>query len=77
MSHIKINIFSVAFVDLLRESGQFTREEADMYVHMGILNAIFVLGRTTGFIGHYIDQSRLDQGLYRHPWDDINYIMPH
>ena len=47
------------------------------YIHMGILNAIFVLGRTTGFIGHFIDQSRLDQGLYRHPWDDINYIMPH
>merc|ERR1712150_332444 len=26
---------AVAFVDLLRETGQFTREEADMYIHMG------------------------------------------
>ena len=79
-SNLILNVdgaIAVAFVDLLRESGQFTREEADRYIHMGILNAIFVLGRTTGFIGHYIDQSRLDQGLYRHPWDDINYIMPH
>jgi len=79
-SNLILNVdgaIAVAFVDLLRESGQFSREEADKYVHMGILNAIFVLGRTTGFIGHFIDQSRLDQGLYRHPWDDINYIMPH
>ena len=78
-SNLILNVdgaIAVAFVDLLRESGQFTREEADKYVKMGILNGIFVLGRTTGFIGHYIDQLRLDQGLYRHPWDDISYIMP-
>jgi ATP citrate (pro-S)-lyase len=41
---------------------------------VGALNALFVLGRTTGFIGHYIDQKRLKQGLYRHPWDDIAYL---
>ena len=78
-SNLILNVdgaIAVAFVDLLRESGQFTRDEADRYLKMGILNAIFVLGRTTGFIGHHIDQLRLDQGLYRHSWDDINYIMP-
>merc|ERR1712226_1296471 len=78
-SNLILNVdgaIAVAFVDLLRESGHFTRDEADRYVKMGILNGIFVLGRTTGFIGHYIDQLRLDQGLYRHPWDDISYIMP-
>merc|ERR1712180_195671 len=78
-SNLILNVdgaIAVAFVDLLRESGQFTRDEADRYLKMGILNGIFVLGRTTGFIGHYIDQLRLDQGLYRHPWDDISYIMP-
>jgi len=78
-SNLILNVdgaIAVAFVDLLRESGQFSREEADRYLKMGILNALFVLGRTTGFIGHYVDQLRLDQGLYRHPWDDINYIMP-
>merc|ERR1719356_1074067 len=78
-SNLILNVdgaIAVAFVDLLRQSGQFTKEEADKYLKMGILNALFVLGRTTGFIGHYVDQLRLDQGLYRHPWDDINYIMP-
>ena len=28
------------------------------------------------FLGHYLDQKRLKMGLYRHPWDDITYIMP-
>eukprot|EP00043_Microstomoeca_roanoka_P013138 m.128737 g.128737 ORF g.128737 m.128737 type:complete len:1073 (+) comp15678_c0_seq1:229-3447(+) len=67
-------VIATAFVDLLRESGAFTREEANDYVQMGGLNALFVLGRTTGFIGHYLDQRRLKQGLYRHPWDDIAYL---
>jgi ATP citrate (pro-S)-lyase len=43
-------------------------------VELGGLNALFVLGRTTGFIGHWFDQKRLKQGLYRHPWDDISYV---
>eukprot|EP00656_Telonema_subtile_P008371 TRINITY_DN13910_c0_g1_i2.p1 TRINITY_DN13910_c0_g1~~TRINITY_DN13910_c0_g1_i2.p1 ORF type:complete len:1094 (-),score=318.64 TRINITY_DN13910_c0_g1_i2:280-3561(-) len=64
-----------AFVDLLRGSGAFTREEADDYIEMGCLNALFVLGRTIGFIGHFLDQVRLKEGLYRHPWDDIAYLM--
>eukprot|EP00049_Salpingoeca_infusionum_P004291 m.76617 g.76617 ORF g.76617 m.76617 type:complete len:1071 (-) comp12493_c0_seq1:373-3585(-) len=67
-------VIATAFVDLLRECGAFTREEANEYVEMGALNALFVLGRTTGFIGHFLDQKRLKQGLYRHPWDDISYV---
>ncbi|MFT7797582.1 ATP-citrate synthase-like [Arapaima gigas] len=66
----------VAFVDLLRTCGGFTRDEADEFVEVGALNGIFVLGRSMGFIGHYLDQKRLKQGLYRHPWDDISYVLP-
>ena len=62
----------VCFVDLLRS--EFTKEEADEYVSMGALNGLFVLGRSIGLIGHYLDQKRLKQGLYRHPWDDICYL---
>jgi len=64
------------FVDLLRHCGAFSSEEADEYIEIGCLNGLFVLGRTVGFIGHYLDQKRLKEGLYRHPWDDIAYIMP-
>ncbi|MEQ2199260.1 hypothetical protein XENOCAPTIV_021474 [Xenoophorus captivus] len=69
-------LIGVAFVDLLRTCGVFTRDEADEFVEIGALNGIFVLGRSMGFIGHYLDQKRLKQGLYRHPWDDISYVLP-
>lgn len=36
-----------------------------------VINCMFVL-----FLGHYMDQKRLKQGLYRHPWDDISYVLP-
>eukprot|EP00297_Palpitomonas_bilix_P001186 CAMPEP_0113890952 /NCGR_PEP_ID=MMETSP0780_2-20120614/14462_1 /TAXON_ID=652834 /ORGANISM="Palpitomonas bilix" /LENGTH=1122 /DNA_ID=CAMNT_0000880467 /DNA_START=88 /DNA_END=3456 /DNA_ORIENTATION=- /assembly_acc=CAM_ASM_000599 len=65
-----------AFVDMVRSCGAFSREEADEYMNLGCLNGLFVLGRSTGFIAHYLDQMRLKQGLYRHPWDDISYIVP-
>ncbi|KAI8067040.1 citrate synthase-like protein [Gongronella butleri] len=67
---------AVSFVDLLRESNAFTPEEAEEYMRIGTLNGLFVLGRTLGFIGHHLDQKRLKQGLYRHPWDDISYLLP-
>ncbi|KAF5396745.1 ATP citrate lyase, partial [Paragonimus heterotremus] len=69
-------MIGVAMVDLLRHCGHFTREEADEYMSIGTLNGLFVLGRSIGFIGHYLDQKRLHQGLYRHPWEDISYLIP-
>jgi ATP citrate (pro-S)-lyase len=69
-------IIGVSMVDLFRNSGCFTMEEANEFVECGALNGIFVLGRSMGFIGHFLDQKRLKQGLYRHPWDDISYVMP-
>jgi ATP citrate (pro-S)-lyase len=65
---------AVAFVDLLRGCGAFTREEADESLRSGALNGLFVVGRSIGFIGHFLDQVRLKQGLYRHPVDDITYM---
>lgn len=69
-------IIASAFVDMLRNSGTFTREEAQEYIEIGAINSLFILGRSIGFIGHYMDQRRLKQGLYRHPWDDISYVLP-
>jgi len=69
-------VIAVAFVDFLRNSGCFTSEEAQEYIDMGSINGLFVLGRSIGFIGHFMDQKRLKQGLYRHPWDDISYVLP-
>jgi citrate synthase len=38
------------------------------------INAFFILGRTIGFIGHWYDQKRLKQGLFRLNPKDIQYI---
>ncbi|BFZ60076.1 ATP citrate lyase subunit 1 [Saitoella coloradoensis] len=67
---------AVCVVDLLRSSGAFTPEEGEEYLKLGVLNGMFVLGRSIGFIGHHLDQKRLKTGLYRHPWDDISYEAP-
>jgi len=63
---------AVSFVDLLRNSGAFTAEEAAEYVQIGVLNGLFVLGRSLGFAAHHFDQKRLRQPLYRAANDDIH-----
>ncbi len=56
---------AACFVDLLRNCGAFDLNEANELLSNGCLNGLFVTGRTIGFIGHFIDQKRLKQGLYR------------
>jgi ATP citrate (pro-S)-lyase len=62
----------VCLADLLRT--ELGKELAQEYIRIGALNGLFVLGRTIGLMGHYLDQKRLKQPLYRHPWDDIAYM---
>ncbi|XP_048485770.1 ATP-citrate synthase isoform X5 [Plutella xylostella] len=69
-------IVAAAMVDLFRHCQLFTQEEGNNYINMGSINALFVLGRTIGLVGHYLDQKRMKQPLYRHPWDDITYMSP-
>ncbi len=61
--------------DMFRSIG-YSPEEVKEFVSLGTLNALFVLGRSIGFMGHIMDQKRMKAGLYRHPWDDIAYMMP-
>lgn len=60
-------------LDILKQD-KFTDEEISNLIDIEIFNAIFVLGRTIGIIGHVLDQKRLQEPLYRHPWDDILYL---
>ncbi len=69
-------VVACAFVDLMRSCGAFEPEEVEQYLNNGVLNGLFVLGRSIGLIGHHLDQKRLRTGLYRHPWDDITYMLP-
>ena len=65
----------VSLVDLLHEL-DFSDAEIDEMIKAGLFNALFVLGRSIGLMGHYFDQKRLAQPLYRHPLDDILYDVP-
>ncbi len=64
----------VCFVDLLKTTGCFTQKEIDDIISLGMLNALFVLGRTIGIFGHVFDQKRMKQPLYRVPYDEIAYM---
>jgi len=59
-------------VDMMYALG-WTTEKVDSIIKCGALNGLFLLGRTIGLIGHFIDQNNQKAGLYRHPWDDILY----
>eukprot|EP00747_Dinoflagellata_sp_TGD_P081144 gnl/TRDRNA2_/TRDRNA2_161181_c2_seq1.p1 gnl/TRDRNA2_/TRDRNA2_161181_c2~~gnl/TRDRNA2_/TRDRNA2_161181_c2_seq1.p1 ORF type:complete len:435 (-),score=74.07 gnl/TRDRNA2_/TRDRNA2_161181_c2_seq1:235-1539(-) len=65
---------AVCFVDLLRGCGSFSKAEAAELVANGVLNGLFVASRTLGLIGHFLDQKRFKQPLYRHPQDDVTYL---
>jgi len=65
----------VLLVDLLHDL-DFSDAEIDEMIKAGLFNALFVLGRSIGLMGHYFDQKRLAQPLYRHPLDDILYDVP-
>jgi len=66
----------ILFLDLMSSCGAFSKEEIDEIVRLGYLNGLFALGRSIGLIGHILDQKRLGARLYRHPTDDIAYMMP-
>jgi ATP citrate (pro-S)-lyase len=63
----------ICFLDLMKNCG-FSKEETNDAISHGGLNGLFILGRSIGMIGHVIDQKRLKQPLYRHPWDDILFV---
>lgn len=78
MDHLQGEDFNLNQINLKTFFNYFIifSEEATEYINIGAINSLFVLGRSIGFIGHYMDQKRLKQGLYRHPWDDISYVLP-
>ncbi len=62
----------VLMVDMWKEL-KYDDDEISTFIDAGALNAFFILGRCIGFIGHILDEKRLNMPMYRHPWDDILY----
>lgn len=64
------------FADMLVGVGKYSGNEVMEVLELGGLNGLFTLSRSIGFIGHALDQKRMKQPLYRHPWDDVLYAEP-
>lgn len=58
-------------LDILESQEGFTKDELRLLINADFFNALFVIPRVIGFTAHYLDQKRLDEGLFRLPDDDI------
>lgn len=59
-------------LDMLTDIG-LSQSDIEAYIEAGLFNGLFVLARSIWFIGHYLDQNRLQEWLYRTPRSDISY----
>jgi ATP citrate (pro-S)-lyase len=58
---------AAVLLDILSEKEGVSDAELQRLVDTEFFNALFVLSRSVGFIGHFLDQKRLDEGLFRLP----------
>ncbi len=58
-------------LDFLSEKEGYSDEELWNLIEAEFFNALFVLSRSTGFIAHFLDQKRLDEGLLRLSEEDV------
>jgi ATP-citrate lyase alpha-subunit len=66
-------VIAALILDML-ESLEYSSTEIDQILTTGTFNSFFIWARSLGFIGHILDEKRLDQGLYRHDVSDILYL---
>lgn len=63
-------VMAALLLDLLQQKEGYTDAEIDELVEAEFFNALFIIPRTVGFIAHFIEQRRNDEGLFRLP-DDL------
>lgn len=65
---------AAVLLDLLSEKEGISDRDLEKLVETEFFNALFVLSRSVGFISHFIDQKRLDEGLFRLEEDMVSHI---
>lgn len=66
-------VMSALFLDVLVECETFSPEELRELVDAEFFNALFVIPRSVGFIAHFIEQKKNDEGLFRLP-DELLFV---
>jgi len=61
-------------LDILKDEEHLDNNQIKMIIDSEFCNAIFVLARSVGFIAHYMEQKRLDEGLFRLPDEHISSL---
>lgn len=65
---------AAVLLDLLSEKEGMSDEELQALTTTEFFNALFVLSRSVGFIAHFLDQKRLDEGLFRLSEDMVTTV---
>lgn len=58
-------------LDVLAAEEGYDVRKLSQLIEADFFNSLFVIPRTVGFVAHYLDQKRLDEGLFRLPDDDV------
>jgi ATP citrate (pro-S)-lyase len=66
-------VMAALMLDTLVEKEGFTVAELQELVQAEFFNALFVIPRSVGFIAHYMEQRKNDEGLFRLP-DDLLFV---
>ncbi|QQR52774.1 hypothetical protein IPG36_01480 [bacterium] len=56
---------AAVLLDLLATEEKLDAAELQSLIDTEFFNALFLLSRSVGFMSHYFDQRRLDEGLLR------------
>lgn len=65
---------AAVLLDLLVTELDYTTDQLKELVEIEFFNSLFVLSRSVGFVGHYLDQRRNDEGLFRLDGGDLRYF---
>ncbi len=60
-------VMAAILLDLLQEKDGYTNQEISELLDAEFFNALFIIPRSVGFIAHFIEQKRNDEGLFRLP----------
>ena len=66
-------VIAAILLDIFVEIDGFSTEQLQELLDIEFFNALFVIPRTVGFIAHFMEQKRNDEGLFRLP-DDLLFI---
>ena len=65
---------AACLLDILSEEEGYSLDGLQRLVDVEFFNGLFVLSRSVGFMAHYFDQRRIDEGLFRLSPDDVTRL---